>query len=169
MFYKLFLTAILTATLALAQGRGGGGGSDMGDMGGMGGANGRGNGVNLPSIPSRPARLDQIALTLKLDKEQKKVVKTVMDAAQKEATPVHEQMVKSRLSIGEAIQGGKSQDEITQLVGSESVLESQMAGIEMGAFVKIYKILEKDQQALTAPVFQMMKGVFSGKNWNIEE
>src|SRR5580704_442325 len=123
MFCKLLLTGIFVATLVLAQGRGGGGGGDMGE----GGGGGRG-GLDVPSMgPSRPSRLDQLTQTLKLNKDQKKDVKSILDEAQKDATPVREQMAKSRMAIGDAIQAGKSQDEVNQLVSSEAALESQMA------------------------------------------
>jgi hypothetical protein len=41
-----------------------------------------------------------------------------------------------------------------------------MAGIEMRAFVKIYHGLDKDQQPRAQVLFQMMNGIFNGKNWN---
>ena len=61
---------------------------------------------------------------------------------------------------------GKSQDQIDQLVKSHAAIESQMAGIEMKAFVKIYQGLDKDQQPRAQVLFQMMNGIFKGKNWN---
>jgi len=168
MFCKLLLTGIFVTTFVFAQARGGGGMG--GDMGEGGAGDGRGGSMDLPSVGAgRPSRLDQLTQTLKLNKDQKKEVKSILDEAQKEATPVREQMAKSRAAIGDAIQGGKSQDEINQLVSSEAALESQMAGIELGAFAKIFKGLDKDQQANTRSVFQMMKGMFNGKNWNTEE
>jgi len=168
MFFKLLLTGMFATTLVLAQARGGG---SMGEAGmGEGGGGGRGNGMDLPSAGgARPSRLDRMTQALKLNKDQKKEVKSIFDEAQKEANPVREQLTKSRLAIGDAIQGGKSQDEISQLVTGEAALESQMAGIEMNAFAKIFKGLDKDQQANTRTVFQMMKGIFNGKNWNTEE
>src|SRR4051812_4593428 len=128
MIAKLLLTGILACTLASAQGRGGGGGG-MGD-GGMsegGGGGGRGGGMDIPSMgAARPTRLDRMSLALKLNKDQKKSLKTILDDGQKEANPVRDQIAKSRQSIGDAIQGSKSPDEINQLVGSEAVLETQM-------------------------------------------
>ncbi len=162
MLLRLVLIGILGSALGLAQ-RGGGGG--MGDEGG-GMTGGRGGGLNLPSIPRVMNRIDVISGMLKLNKEQKKTVKTVMDGAQKHANPVHEQLEKSRLAIGEAIQNGKNQDEIRQLIGNEAALESQMARIELDAFVAIYKDLEQEQRSQTRSLFMMMKGVFDNKNWN---
>jgi hypothetical protein len=110
-------------------------------------------------------RMDQISEALKLNKDQKKEVKSIMDEGQKEAAPVRDQLMKSQLAIGDAIQGGKSQDDLKPLVNSEAALQAQMVGIELGAFAKIYKLLDKEQQPQTRAVFPMMKGIFTGKNW----
>src|ERR1700694_1444992 len=99
MLYKLILTGILASTLMFAQ-RGGGGG----DAGG-----GRGGGANLPNMPfSGGTRLDRTAAELKLTKDQKKELKANFDEAQKEATPIHDQLMKSRDAIAEAVAAGKS-------------------------------------------------------------
>ena len=47
-------------------------------------------------------RMDQFTQILKLDKDEKKQVKTIMDDAQKDAMPVRDQMEKGRLAIAEA-------------------------------------------------------------------
>jgi hypothetical protein len=78
-------------------------------------------------------------------------------------------LLKSQLAIGEAIQGGKSQDDLKPLIMSEAALQAQMTAIELSAFVKVYKALDKDQLPQTRGVFPMMKGIFSGKNWNNPE
>ena len=172
MLLKVLAAGILAASLAMAQGgmgRGGGMGGDEGGGGGMGGGRG-GSSMDIPNISgARPSRFDQLTQVLKLNKDQKKEVKNVLDEAQKEANPVRDQLSKSRVAIGDAIQAGKNPDEINQLVQSEATLQSQMAGIELNAFAKIFKGLDKDQQANTRTVFQMMKGMFNGKNWNTEE
>jgi hypothetical protein len=151
MFFKLFLTGILAVTLASAQ-RGGGG---------KGGA-------NMPdtSIVSRPDKLTILTDDLKLSKDQRKLVKTVLDEGQKETAPLRDEAAKSRQAIGEAVSAGKSQDEIDQLVKSHAAIESQMAGIEMKAFAKIYQGLDKDQQTRVQMLFEMMNGIFKSKNWN---
>ena len=151
MFFKLLLVGILAATLASAQ-RGGGGK----------------NTASGPIMPmnSQPDKLTIITDNLKLDKEQRKLVKTTLDEGQKEAAPLRDEAAKSEQAIGEAISAGKSQDQIDQLVKSRAAIESQMTGIEMRAFVKIYQGLDKDQQPRAQVVFQMMNGIFKGKNWN---
>ena len=163
--YKLLLAGVFAATLVLAQGRGGGGGGDMGGGEGGGGRGGEGS-IQMPRVPTR---MDQISEMLKLNKEQKKQVKSILDEGQKEAAPVRDQIARSGLAVGEAIQSGKSGDDLKPLVNSHAALDAQMVRIELSAFVKIYKLLDKDQVVQTRVLFPMMKGIFDGKNWNSAE
>jgi hypothetical protein len=41
-----------------------------------------------------------------------------------------------------------------------------MVTIELKAFAKIYSGLDSEQKQKSAPLFQMMSGIFKGKNWN---
>jgi hypothetical protein len=132
------------------------------------GMGGRG-GTQMPAAPRSSSRIDAIAQMLKLDNEQKKNTRKILDEAQKQATPVHEQILKSRLAIGEAIQNGAKQEEIDHLVNASAALESQMASIELQAFSKIYQGLQPDQRNLTRDFFRMMRGIFNNKNWNNAE
>ena len=151
MFFRLLLTGILAATLASAQ-RGGGG---------------RSGASNAPVMMGNQSdKLTILSDNLKLTKDQKKLVRTVLDEGQKEAAPLRDQVAKGRQAIGEAVSAGKTQNEIDQLVQSHAAIESQMAGIEIRAFVKIYRELDKDQQTRAQILFQMMNGMFKGKNWN---
>ena len=150
MFFRLLLAGILAATLASAQRGGGGKGASSAPI----------------MMGNTPDKLAMLTDTFKLNKDQKKLVKTVLDEGQKDATPLRDEAIKSRLAIGEAVSAGKSQDQIDQLVKSHAAIESQMAGIEMKAFVKIYQGLDKDQQPRAQVLFQMMNGIFKGKNWN---
>ncbi len=159
MFLKLVLAGILAAGMGFAQ-RGGGG------MGGDEGGGGGGRGMDLPSVPRVTARIDTIGDMLKLNKEQKKSVKTILDEAQKQANPVREQILKSRMAVGDAVQNGKGQEELKTLVGNQAALETQMTRIELDAFVNIYKSLQQEQRSQTRPLFMMMKGMFETKNWN---
>jgi hypothetical protein len=149
------LIGVLVTALVFAQ-RGGGGSKNSEQ--------------SIPTIVfGGGTRFDRISDALKLNKEQKKQVKATLDDAQKQATPIHDQMMKDRQAIAEAVAGGKSQDEINQLVNANAALDAQIAGIELKAFAAIYKGLDSDQQTKTAPVFMLMKGLFSGKNWNSPE
>jgi len=149
MWTRLFIVGIAVSTLAFAQGKKGGGGG----------------GGNSPMMQQSTSRMDQFTQILKLDKDEKKAVKTIMDDAQKEATPVKDQMEKGRLAIAQAVAGGK-QEEIDAAVKGYAGVETQMAGIEMNAFAKLYNALDKEQQQKSPQIYQMMPGIFKGKNWN---
>ena len=109
---------------------------------------------------------DRVSEALKMNKDQKKEFRTAMDDAQKEATPVHEQILKNRQAIADAVAEGKNQDD---LVKAEGVLEAQMTEIELRAFAKVADTLEEDQKPRAGMLFQMMRGIFSKKNWNTNE
>jgi hypothetical protein len=149
MWTRLFIVGIAVSTLAFAQGKKGGGGG----------------GGNSPMMQQSTSRMDQFTQILKLDKDEKKAVKTIMDDAQKEATPVKDQMEKGRLAIAQAVASGK-QEEIDAAVKGYAGVETQMAGIEMNAFAKLYNALDKEQQQKSPQIYQMMPGIFKGKNWN---
>lgn len=156
MLYKLILTGILASTLMFAQ-RGGGGG------------NRNGGGSNAPTMSfGGGSRLDRISEALKLSKDQKKNLKAAFDDAQKEATPIHDQLASGREAIAEAVAAGKSPEEITKLITDNSALDAQLTGIELKAFARFYNALDKDQQSRPGMpmVFMGMKGIFNGKNWN---
>lgn len=158
MLTKLLMTGLLATTLVFAQ-RGGGGGGGMGGES-MGGMSGGGMGTMV-----RINRMEMISDMLKLNKDQKKLVKTTLDEGQKSAAPVREQLTKGRKAISEAVASG-SQDSINTAVNNYAAAEAQMATIELQAFAKIYPALEKDQQQHGGQFFAMMGGIFKGKNWN---
>jgi len=158
MLTRILLAGLLASTMTFAQRGGGGGGR------GGGGMNMGGGGF------SAGTRLDRMSEALKLTKDQKKDVKEVMDEAQKEASPIHEQITKSHLTIGEAVAAGKSQEEIDKAVHSEAELETQLASIELHAFAKVVASLEVEQKQRGIPmVFAMVRGAFNGKNWNSDQ
>jgi Spy/CpxP family protein refolding chaperone len=157
MLSRILLAGLLASALAFAQGGRGAGG------GGRGGA-------NMPSMPFNGTKLDRMSDALKLSKDQKRDVKAAMDDAQKEATPIHEQIVQGRLAIAEAIAAGKSQEEIDKAVHSEADLDTQMTSIELHAFAKAVSVLEADQKQRGIPmIFGMVHGAFNGKNWNSDQ
>jgi len=147
---KLLIVGLAVSTLAFAQGKGSKGGG----------------GGNTPMMqPGAVSRMDQFTQILKLDKDEKKTVKSIMDDAQKDATPVKDQMEKGRLAIAQAVVGGK-QEEIDAAAKSYAASATQMAGIEMNAFAKIYKAIDREQQQKVPQIYAMMPGIFKGKNWN---
>lgn len=150
LFLKLVMTAILAAGMVSAQRNGGGG---------------KGGDTMTMSMPETPNRFDQISSLLKLNKDQKKLLKTTMDEGQKEAVSLRDQILKTQLELGDAVAAGKDQQVIDQAANALAALEAKMTVIEMKAFAKIYNALEKDQQSTVGPVFLMMHGAFRGKNW----
>ena len=151
MLKRILFVTLVVATLAFAQGKKGGGG-------------GGGGGGGMPMM-GPVNKMDMFTQVLKLDKDEKKQVKTVMDEAQKEATPVRDQMEKGRLALATAVAGGK-QEEIDAAIKTYASAEAQMAAIEMGAFAKIYQALDKEQQAKSPQVYVMFPGIFKNKNWS---
>jgi len=150
MIARLILAGLLAAALLCAQGKkGGGGNNNLGEM----------------PMPRTENRMDQMDGVLKLNKDQRKQVKSIMDDGQKEAAPLRDQIAKTELDLGEAVAAGKSQDEIDKAANACGTLQAQMTGVEMKAFAKIYQALDKDQQQNAGRVFFMMQGIFKGKNW----
>jgi len=160
MFFRLLSVAVLAASLASAQGGGRGGGPGGGDNVGQG-----------PPLSSRPGgpsqtRMDRITAMLTLVPDQSKQVKSILDDGQKEAAPVRDQLVAAQLGIAEAVQGGKSQDEIGKAIDAYAALDTQMTTIELRSLAKINQVLRPDQQAKLGGLFWMMRGIFKNKYWN---
>ncbi len=78
---RILVVLLAASSLAMAQGKKGGGG---------GGGN-----QGIPMMPGAVNKMDTFNQVLKLDKDQRKQVKTIMDDAQKEATPVRDEMEKA--------------------------------------------------------------------------
>jgi hypothetical protein len=133
--------------------------------GGSGGGRGGGEGMSGMLVPG-VTRLDIITQVMQLNKDQKKFVKTVFDEAQKEAAPLREQISKSHLGIGAAVQAGKGQEEVNGLITSHTALEIQMTEIELKTFARVYLQLDPTQQGHASALLPMMKGMFAEKNWN---
>lgn len=166
MWSRLILAGVLGVAAAAAQGGMGGGGMGGGDMGGGGGRSRGGDSMGSGATMSRPSnRLDLMSDMLKLDRDQKKQVKSIMDDGQKEAAPVKEEMLKARTDIADAVAAGKKGDELKPSLDAYAAAEAKMHQIELGAFAKVYQLLEKDQQSKAGPIFGMMAGVFKGKSW----
>jgi Spy/CpxP family protein refolding chaperone len=156
MLTRILLAGLFASTLVFAQGGRGGGSRGGGDM--------------APMMMSSGTRIDHLSDALKLTKDQKKDIKATMDDAQKDAAPVHDLIVKSRLAIAEAVAAGKPQEEIDKAVRAEAELDTQMASIELHAFAKAVSFLEVDQKQRGVPLmFAIVRGAFNGKNWNTDQ
>jgi Heavy-metal resistance len=154
----LFLAAGFLATSpALAQ-RGGGSRNNNSDMMGQQGM-------------SRPEPLDQLTSMLKLNKDQKKDVKGILDETQKEVTPLRDSMAKSREQIGATVEAGKGQPDIDQAVKTYADLEAQVTTLEAKAFSKIFAGLDADQKSNPQTLvnsLMFLHEIFRRKNWNAQ-
>ncbi|MGB7759489.1 MAG: hypothetical protein WBL61_06655 [Bryobacteraceae bacterium] len=153
MFFRFLSVGILAASLASAQ------------WGGRGGATGSGDMSPNHEGPAQ-TRMDRITAMLTLDSEQRKQVKDILDSGQKAAAPVRDQLVAAQLGIAEAVQAGKSQDEIGKTIDAYAALDTQMTTIELRSLAQINKALRQEQQAKLGGLFWMMRGIFKNKNWN---
>ena len=125
----------------------------------------------MSDLPTSQAhsKWDRIDAALKLNKDQKKTVRALLDETQKDAGPLREQIASSRGQIADALAAGKSQDDIKPLVDSYSAVEAQMAALEMKTLTKIMASLDDTQKADKQGVgtaFVMLHGMFRGKAWN---
>jgi Spy/CpxP family protein refolding chaperone len=153
MLKRILFLSLLATSLIFAQGKKGGGG-------------GRG-GPDIPMGSFTTSRIDRLATQLNLNKDQKKDLKTVFDDAQKEAIPLHDQLAKARLAVGEAVTAGKSPDDVAKVCASVAELDAQMTEIELKALTKAVAILpDESKQRGAQMLFGMTRGLFAGKNWN---
>ena len=161
MLPRLLVAGILAAGLASAQRGGGGGGGEGGE--------GSSKLGDTEAIRSAPTRLDIIAASLKLRGNQQKQIRSALDAIQKEAAPVREEMAEKRARIAAAVQDGRPQSEIDAAITAYATSAARMAALEMKAFAAIYQVLDPAQRNNLGPVFGMMSGLFQGKNWNASQ
>ncbi len=174
MLTKLLMIGFATVALTFAQGGMGGGGGTGDDMGGGGGGGGRGSrgggGGDMGSMggfgQAHVNHLDQWSKDLKLNKDQKKSIKAIMDEGQKTATPLNEQIEKAREAAAEAASAAKSNDELKAAVKKYAELQTQIVNLELTSFAKIYKELDNDQQPKAGLIYTAMNGIFKSKNWN---
>jgi hypothetical protein len=153
MLGRLCLLALLAAGMAMAQ-RGGGRRSQNTSDDGP---------VMRPEI--RESRFDRFSGRLKLNKDQKTAAGTILDEAQKEATPVAEVMAKARVAAVEAMINGKSADDVNKLLAAYTQSAAQMTGIEAKAFARICAGLKPNQQSKAGPAFDEMAGIFLSRDW----
>ena len=138
------------ATPALAQ-RGGGRGS-------------------LPSADFQLTRLEILASSFTLNKDQKKAVKTILDAAHASASSARDGLTRTRAAIAAAIQANKEQAEIDRAIGEYAEQAAAMTALEMTALAEIIQTLDPAQRANTAAIrsaFFLVRGIFlDKKRWD---
>jgi Spy/CpxP family protein refolding chaperone len=154
-FIRLFMAGLLATGFAFAQ-RGRGGIPDA-----------AGSGEGVPTLRPAETRLDVMATTCRLSKDQKKQFKTILNAGSKDADGLRKQVAQSKSTVETAIVAGKSSDEIRKLVEADASLSAQMTEREYKAFSELYKLLEPDQKKQGAQrLFGLMKGIFAAKSWD---
>ncbi len=158
MLVRLFLTVILAAGFASAQGGRGGGGGGGGEEG-MGGGGGMGGG--MPQM-RRQSRQDMLFDKLKLNKEQKEQATQILSAAMEKAAPTRDLLTKGRVVIANAITGKASEDEVKKMLGEYAAVSTTMTGIEADVFAKLYALLKPNQQAKAPQAFELLAGMFAG-------
>ena len=161
MLAKVILTCVAAAALAAAQGGGGGGmgggGGRNGNMGGgeMGGGNTGGGGRQ-----QKETKGDQIVNRLKLNSDQKSEFVTIMEATQKDATPIIQALLRSRQDLANAMIQGKTDAEIAPLTQALSDAQFQMTGVEVKTFQKIVGLLKPNQVSKAPEAFDLMADIF---------
>src|SRR3954454_23048551 len=169
MFKRLLLAGVLSAALASAQGRGGGGGGDeMGGVGGggMGGGGGRDMGAGRMGMGGcmarKPTKAEQFADKLKLNKEQREEVATIMMAALERSGSIRTDLDDRRAKLAGALIDGKPAEELNKLTTDYAAVAAQMTKVQADAFAKIYALLRPNQQGKADQAFELMAGMFSG-------
>lgn len=114
-------------------------------------------------------RFEVLTSLLKLEGDQKKQAKSIMDAEYKSAAATRDAWGKSRAAVGMAIQNGQAQPEIDQAITKHAADASAMAAIEMQALAKILAVLPSEQKnntAIQTAIFAMRRA-FTGKKWDV--
>jgi Spy/CpxP family protein refolding chaperone len=116
----LSAVALLSATTIAAQGRG-----HFGPEGRMGGG---------------------LATALDLTDAQKTQAKTIFDTERQSTKPLMQQLQTQRQSVDQAIQGGKSAEEVSAIAAQQGSLLGQLEGVRASARQQFYSILTPAQQ-----------------------
>jgi hypothetical protein len=145
------LAVLLAGTHLFAQ-RGGGGG-------------GRGGGGMAMMQP--PVRLQALTLAFKLDKEQEKAAKALLDTAYKAAAPTRDGIVKAHAALGDIV-AGDDRAGLDPALAAYVELATEMNDLEMTALAGVLRLVPEAQRPAPASdaAVAMMRGAFVGKKWN---
>jgi Spy/CpxP family protein refolding chaperone len=135
-------------------------------------------GIDAPTPTGRDPlptnRLDILAASFDLTKDQKNTVKTQLDAAHKSAAPVRARLLSTRAAIVAAIRGGSQQAEVDAAVAAHAAEITAMTQLEVKALADVLTMLTPDQQAaartngIRVPFF-LFRGIFlDNRRWNVE-
>lgn len=145
-------------------------------VGVVGGTTVRTQGIDAPTPTGRDLpptnRLDILAVSLGLTKEQKDTVKTQLDAEHKSAAPVRARLLSTRAAIVAAIQATKPQADIDAAAAAYAAEVTAMTQLEVKALAEVLAMLTPDQQTrartngIRTPFF-LFRGIFlDDRRWN---
>lgn len=127
-------------------------------------------GSGAPPTPLEQTRLNILESAFKLNKSQKKAVKTILDDAHRNAASVRESLTRTHAAIAEAIESSKGQDVVDAAVNQYALQAAAMTAVEMQALAQILQALDQEQRANGAGVrsaFFLMRGIFlDNKRWD---
>jgi hypothetical protein len=118
-------------------------------------------------------RLDILAASFGLSKDQKNAVKTRLDSAHKEAAPVRARLLASRGAIVAALQAGKPQQDVDQTVAAHAADITAMTLLEVKALAEVLAMLTPEQQAaartngIRTPFFLFRSIFLDERRWNV--
>jgi hypothetical protein len=157
MFLKAIFTGFAVAALALAQGGGMGGGGSTGGRGEQNGTPPAGSmGMKIPP----KTKGEEIADRLKLNKDQKVQVESLLNSTLKEADPLIQELLQARNVYATALVNGKSGADLDTLAKALGEAQFAMTGVEVRAFQKIVELLKPNQLAKAPEAFDIMAGIF---------
>jgi Spy/CpxP family protein refolding chaperone len=132
--------------------------------------------IEAPTPTGRPVaptnRLDILAVSLGLTKDQKNAAKALMEDASKSATPVRAKLTSTRAALGAAIQAGRSQADIAAAVKAHAAEITAMTSLEMKTLARVLALLTPEQRTalqttgIRAP-FYLFRGAFAEERWNV--
>lgn len=151
MLSRILSITVLFAAIAAAQ-RGGGAPTSVPTGPGATGGEGWGS-----AKPKWQSPFDQFATKLKLDKDQRAAVETIVDAAQKAMVPAQQKLVEARKDLALAMLDPKSDPgAVAKSTAAYTSLSAQAKAVESAAFGKICALLKPTQLSKAVPAFASM-------------
>lgn len=118
-------------------------------------------------------RLDILAVSLGLTKDQKATVKARLDALHNDAAPVRARLHSTRVAIVAAVETGKPQAEVDAVAAAHATEITAMTVLEVKALAEVLSMLTPDQQTtarttgIRTPFF-LFRGIFlDDHRWNV--
>jgi Spy/CpxP family protein refolding chaperone len=126
-------------------------------------------GGGAPPTPLEQTRLNILESAFKLNKDQKKAIKTILDDAHKNAASVRESLTRTHAAIAAAVQSSQSQGVVNAAVNEYAQQAAAMTVFEMKALAQVLQALDPEQrrnQQAVRSAFFLMRGIFLDKRWD---